>query len=196
MNVCRFGSFEPFGAFGSFSRRIVHSRERLERFERPERIERYERYEPSLRSMKRSLRSWLWRVPIDQEIDEEIGRHIEMRTRELIERGMDPAAARELVLARIGDLGDLKPTCIDLGRKRDREMRLHNGSRTSGPFAAVTIILAITAAIACTMPALRAARVDPAVTSAANSRPRSQRRSGSGCSLRSAAISSSLARIA
>jgi putative ABC transport system permease protein len=74
--------------------------------------------------MKRSLRSWLWRVPLDQEIDEELALHIEMRTRELVERGMDPAAARELVLARIGDLGDLKRTCIDLGRKRDREMRL------------------------------------------------------------------------
>jgi putative ABC transport system permease protein len=31
-------------------------------------------------------------------------------------------------------------------------------------FAAVTIVLAITAAVACTMPALRAARVDPVVT--------------------------------
>ena len=74
--------------------------------------------------MKRSLRSWLWRVSIHQEMDEEIALHIEMRTRELVERGMDPAAARELVLARIGDLGQLKRTCIDLGRKRDREMRL------------------------------------------------------------------------
>ena len=41
--------------------------------------------------MKRSLRSWLWRVPLEQEFDEEIELHIEMRTRELIERGMDPA---------------------------------------------------------------------------------------------------------
>ena len=47
-----------------------------------------------------------------------------MRTRELVERGMDPTAARELVLSRIGDLGQLKRTCEDLGRKRDREMRL------------------------------------------------------------------------
>ena len=45
--------------------------------------------------MKRSLRSWLWRIPIDQEIDEELALHIEMRTRELVERGMDPTAARE-----------------------------------------------------------------------------------------------------
>ena len=45
--------------------------------------------------MKRSLRSWLWRVPIDQEIDEELALHVEMRTRELVERGMDPKTARE-----------------------------------------------------------------------------------------------------
>ena len=74
--------------------------------------------------MKRSLRSWLWRVPIDQEVDEELAFHIAMRTRELVERGMDPKAAREIVLSRIGDLGRLKRTCEDLGRKRDREMRL------------------------------------------------------------------------
>jgi putative ABC transport system permease protein len=74
--------------------------------------------------MKRSLRSWLWRIPLDQEVDEEIAFHIEMRTRELVERGTEPKAAREIVLARLGDLGQLKRTCIDLGRKRDREMRL------------------------------------------------------------------------
>ena len=43
--------------------------------------------------MKRSLRSWLWRVPVDQEIDEELDLHVEIKTRELIRRGMDPAAA-------------------------------------------------------------------------------------------------------
>ena len=70
--------------------------------------------------MKRSLRSWLWRIPLVQEVDEEIGFHIEMRTRELIEKGMDPRIAREMVLARLGDMGRLKRTCVDLGRKRDR----------------------------------------------------------------------------
>ena len=74
--------------------------------------------------MKRSLRSWLWRVPVDQEVDEEIAFHIEMRTRELVERGVDEKVAREMVLARLGDVGHLKRTCLDLGRKRDREMRL------------------------------------------------------------------------
>ncbi len=74
--------------------------------------------------MKRSLRSWLWRVPLDQEVDEELALHIELRTRELVERGMEPTVAREIVLSRIGDLGRLKRTCEDLGRKRDRELRM------------------------------------------------------------------------
>ena len=74
--------------------------------------------------MKRSLRSWLWRVPLDQEVDDEIAFHLEMRTRELVDRGMDPNAARLAAIERLGDLADLKRTCLDLGRKRDREMRL------------------------------------------------------------------------
>jgi putative ABC transport system permease protein len=74
--------------------------------------------------MKRSLRSWLWRVPIEQEVEEEIALHIEMRTRELVERGVDPKDARAIVLARVGDVSRLTRTCVDLGRRRDREMRL------------------------------------------------------------------------
>jgi putative ABC transport system permease protein len=74
--------------------------------------------------MRRALRSWLWRVDVDQEVDEEIAFHIEMRTRELVGKGMDPRIAREMVLARLGDAARLKRTCVDLGRKRDREMRL------------------------------------------------------------------------
>jgi len=74
--------------------------------------------------MKRSLRSWLWRVDITEEVDEELAFHIEMRTRELVEKGVDPRIAREMVLARLGDATRIKRTCIDLGRKRDREMRL------------------------------------------------------------------------
>ena len=74
--------------------------------------------------MKRSLRSWLWRIPIAQEIDEELALHVEMRTRELVERGMDPATAREVAVRRLGDIASLKRTMTNLGRKRDRDMRV------------------------------------------------------------------------
>ena len=60
-------------------------------------------------------------APLDQEVDEEITFHIEMRTRELVERGVEPKTAREIVLARLGDVRRLKRTCVDLGRRRERE---------------------------------------------------------------------------
>ncbi len=74
--------------------------------------------------MRRSLRSWLWRIPVDQEVDEELALHVEMRTRELVERGMDPKSARELAASRLGDIASLKKTMTNLGRKRDRDMRV------------------------------------------------------------------------
>ena len=74
--------------------------------------------------MRRSLRSWLWRIPLDREIDEELALHVEMRTRELVARGMDPEAARAQALGRLGDIASLKRTMTSLGRKRDREMRI------------------------------------------------------------------------
>lgn len=74
--------------------------------------------------MKRSLRSWLWGVPVEQEVDEELQFHIDMRARELIAQGMDPEGARATAIRRLGDVARLRRTCIDVGRKRDREMRL------------------------------------------------------------------------
>jgi putative ABC transport system permease protein len=74
--------------------------------------------------MRRSLRSWLWRVPLHEEVDEEIALHIEMRTRELVEGGMDPAAARALAIKKMGDVAGVKRTLVDLGRKRNREMSM------------------------------------------------------------------------
>ncbi len=74
--------------------------------------------------MRRSLRSWLWRVPLEREVDEELALHVEMRTRELVARGMDPVAARELALSRLGDVASLKHTMTAIARRRDRDMRL------------------------------------------------------------------------
>jgi putative ABC transport system permease protein len=74
--------------------------------------------------VKRSLRSWLWRIPLDREFDEEVELHIEMRTRELIDQGIDPAEARAMAIRKMGDLEAFKRTCVDLGRKRDREMSI------------------------------------------------------------------------
>ncbi|MGE0041181.1 MAG: ADOP family duplicated permease [Vicinamibacterales bacterium] len=74
--------------------------------------------------MRRSLRSWLWRVPVDREVDEELAFHVEMRTRELVAGGMDPREARATAMRRLGDVAGVRRACVDLGRKRDRDMRL------------------------------------------------------------------------
>ena len=74
--------------------------------------------------MKRLLRSWLWRVPVEEEVDEEIAFHVEMRTRALIAQGKDPTTARQMAVGHLGDVTRLKQTCVDIGRKRDREMRI------------------------------------------------------------------------
>jgi putative ABC transport system permease protein len=74
--------------------------------------------------MRRLLRSWLWRIPVEQEVDEEIAFHVEMRTRAFIAQGKDPRTARRLAMEHLGDVTRLKRTCVHIGRKRDREMRM------------------------------------------------------------------------
>jgi putative ABC transport system permease protein len=37
---------------------------------------------------------------------------------------MDPGTARQLALRRMGDVAQVKRTCAEVGRKRDREMRI------------------------------------------------------------------------
>jgi len=66
-------------------------------------------------------RVW-WRPPVDDEVDEELSFHLEMRTRELIAAGMDPAAARGEAERRLGDLGRMRNTLHALGAKRNHHM--------------------------------------------------------------------------
>jgi putative ABC transport system permease protein len=66
---------------------------------------------------------WLWKKTVDDEVAEELSFHLEMRIREHMARGLDPAAARDAALRRFGDFERVKTTCRDIGRKRDTDMR-------------------------------------------------------------------------
>ncbi len=74
--------------------------------------------------MRRSLRSWLWRVPLEDEVDQELAFHVEMRTRELIAEGVEPSEARRRAVSRLGNLSDVRRSCVDEGRRRDRAMSI------------------------------------------------------------------------
>jgi putative ABC transport system permease protein len=61
--------------------------------------------------MKRSLRSWLWRVPIEREVEDELALHAEMRRRE--GKSLDS-----------GEMEQVRRACLAIARQRERQMRL------------------------------------------------------------------------
>ena len=69
------------------------------------------------------LRSRFWRGSVEDEVDAELGFHVDMRARELEARGLSPADAREAALRRFGDINRVNATCRSIGKRRDREMR-------------------------------------------------------------------------
>src|SRR4029453_10903630 len=63
-----------------------------------------------------------WRPTVNREVDDELAFHLEMRTREFIERGMDPAAARREAERRFGNVRRMRAALEHLGEGRNRHM--------------------------------------------------------------------------
>ena len=64
-----------------------------------------------------------WRVGVDDEVDEELAFHLEMRTRELIANGLSPDAARTEARRRLEKDPTMRTTLHKLGARRDRHMQ-------------------------------------------------------------------------
>ncbi len=64
-----------------------------------------------------------WKPKIEDEVSDELAFHLEMRVRELVERGMAPEAARAEALRRFGNLAGVADACRSEGARRDRTMR-------------------------------------------------------------------------
>jgi len=77
-------------------------------------------------TIRQRLRSALWRVPIQQEVRDELAHHVELRTREFIERGMDPSRARAEALARFGNVSQIEARLARLGEGRNRSFARHD----------------------------------------------------------------------
>ena len=71
----------------------------------------------------RRLRSRIWRGSVEDEVDAELGFHVEMRARELEARGMSSVDAHEAAVRRFGDIERVNATCRSIGKQRDRGMR-------------------------------------------------------------------------
>jgi predicted permease len=68
--------------------------------------------------IRRRFRSPLWRVPIEQEVREEIAHHVDLRTQELVHRGVPPDEARAEAERRFGDR--VRTEMTRLGHERNR----------------------------------------------------------------------------
>ena len=73
--------------------------------------------------MKLRRPSFLRRPPAEQEVDEELEFHLEMRTREYLERGLDPAAAHAAAQRQFQDLEETRRACRKIAQGRDRDER-------------------------------------------------------------------------
>lgn len=65
----------------------------------------------------------LGKTSAESEVADEFGFHLEMRTRELISKGMDPAQARAVALQRFGDIKRVERECKRIAQGRNRRMQ-------------------------------------------------------------------------
>lgn len=63
---------------------------------------------------------------VEREVDDEIAFHLEMRARQLSERGMSPDAAYREALRQFGDLTTVRATCVITDYERERTMQRVN----------------------------------------------------------------------
>ena len=64
-----------------------------------------------------------WQPSVDEEVRGEIDFHLEMRTRDLVARGLTPEAARAEALRRFGRVDAVARECAALGHQRDHAMQ-------------------------------------------------------------------------
>ena len=76
--------------------------------------------------IRQRLRSILWRVPVEQEVREELAHHVELRTQELIARGMDAARARDEARRRFGNVEQMEARLAELGHRRNRAFAIQD----------------------------------------------------------------------
>src|SRR5689334_15185951 len=72
---------------------------------------------------ERQLGSPFGRAPVDEEVHAELTFHLEMTTRELMERGMTRSDAERAAAQRFGDVDAVSADCRRFGRDREQRER-------------------------------------------------------------------------
>ena len=84
------------------------------------------RVAPRLLRLGRRLHAWIFRPSPREEVEDEVGFHLDMLVREHMARGVEEGEARRLAEARMGDVERLSEELEDIARLRNRrsDMRL------------------------------------------------------------------------
>ena len=64
-----------------------------------------------------------WRPDVAADVDDELRFHMAERVDDLVALGMQPAAARDEALRRLGDVARVTQTCRELASAQERSMR-------------------------------------------------------------------------
>ena len=63
---------------------------------------------------------------VERDVDAELAFHLDMRVRRLVERGLDPAAARAEALQQFGDLHGVRAELVNMDTQREKTVRRAN----------------------------------------------------------------------
>ncbi|HEX8436182.1 permease prefix domain 1-containing protein, partial [Archangium sp.] len=72
---------------------------------------------------KRLLRLVVRPRAVEQDVDEELRFHLEMRAEKLERQGLSPAEARAAAEREFGDVTHVREECVRIGHEREREMK-------------------------------------------------------------------------
>src|SRR5688572_26360935 len=64
-----------------------------------------------------------WKPDVAKEVEDELSGHLDMRQHDLVERGLDPAEAREIAARRFGDVQSIAAVCRGIDERWYREQR-------------------------------------------------------------------------
>jgi len=78
--------------------------------------------------MKRTGPMWrrylrFWGPDVEADVDEELEFHVEMSIQELVDDGWPLETARQEVRRRFGDERRVRKACVQIDRRREREVR-------------------------------------------------------------------------
>jgi predicted permease len=74
--------------------------------------------------MNRSWRRYarFWGARVDEDVNDELTFHIEMRVRDYVARGMSEREARRAAIHRLGNVDEARAACLTIGHRRQRRM--------------------------------------------------------------------------